>query len=100
MKGVCTCAQVQIDHRNGTVHFGGQQLESEQMRDHLSTLASRRTQALGMIDPTPDPARQARKAEVIPCMAVLSLEMHTTGPAAHLASCICEGLNTTFGLQH
>ena len=27
-------AQVQIDHRNGTVHFGGQQLESERVHNH------------------------------------------------------------------
>ena len=56
--------QVQIDHRNGTVHFGAQQLESEVMRDHLSVLAARLSKALGMIDPAPDPKRAARAAEV------------------------------------
>lgn len=33
--------QVRIDHRNGTLHFGSQALESERIRDHLAQLAQR-----------------------------------------------------------
>eukprot|EP00891_Asterochloris_glomerata_P003711 jgi/Astpho2/3711/Aster-04897 len=43
--------QVRIDHRNGTVHFGAPQLESEQLQDHLSTLSKRLSRALTMTRP-------------------------------------------------
>ena len=59
-------AQVQIDHRNGTVHFGGQQLESERLRDHVSALARRLAKALQAVQPAPSPDKQARKAKARP----------------------------------
>ena len=34
-------AQVRIDHRNGTLHFGSQQLENERVRGHMAQLSQR-----------------------------------------------------------
>ena len=61
--------QVRVDHRNGTLHFGGQQLESEKVRVHLSSLAGRLSKAVVMIDapvaPDEDAARSAKRLAAI-----------------------------------
>jgi hypothetical protein len=51
--------QVHIDHRNGTLHFGSQQLESDRVRGHLTTLAKRLTKAASMVR-RPPPACHLR----------------------------------------
>lgn len=56
--------QVRIDHRFGTVHFGGQQLESDRVRDHISALARRLTKALGMIQPEVPKDQEAKRLKV------------------------------------
>lgn len=56
--------QVSIDHRNGTVHFGGQQLESDRIRDHISGLARRLNKALHMVKPDPSKEVEARRLKV------------------------------------
>lgn len=56
--------QVHIDHRNGTVHFGGQQLESDRIRDHISALARRLTKALNMVQPDPSKDIEAKRMKV------------------------------------
>ena len=72
-------AQVQIDHRNGTVHFGGQQLESERLRDHVAQLARRLARALQAVAPARTPDKQARKAKARRLLASLERprEPHT-----------------------
>jgi hypothetical protein len=40
-----------VDHRNGTLHFGAQQVESDKIRGHISLLAKRLSKALTMIEP-------------------------------------------------
>lgn len=40
-----------FDHRNGTVHFGGRDNESEKVRAHLSLAAKRLARAMAMIVP-------------------------------------------------
>ncbi|KAL3155895.1 hypothetical protein ABBQ32_012895 [Trebouxia sp. C0010 RCD-2024] len=57
--------QVSIDHRNGTVHFGGQQLESDRIRDHISALARRLNKALHMVQPDPSKEVEARRIKAI-----------------------------------
>ncbi len=49
---MCTCAtQIRVDHRNGTLQFGSQQLESDSVRTHIQSLASRLTKAVAMMQP-------------------------------------------------
>lgn len=43
--------QVRVDHRNGTLHFGAQQLESDKIRGHITLLARRLAKAATMISP-------------------------------------------------
>lgn len=57
-------AQVRLDHRYGTVHFGGQHLESDRVRDHISALARRLTKALGMIQPEAPKEAENRRLKV------------------------------------
>ena len=59
-------SQVRIDHKNGTVHFGGLSLESERLRDNISLLARRLAKAATMMDAAPPPDRAAAKAKVPP----------------------------------
>ena len=61
------CVQVRLDHRYGTVHFGGQQLESDRVRDHISALGRRLTKALGMIQPEVPKETEARRLKVSSC---------------------------------
>lgn len=60
---------MRIDHRNGTLHFGGQQLESDRVRGHLALLAKRLAKASRMIDPRPASGRaeDARRAALQLC---------------------------------
>ncbi|KAK9833458.1 hypothetical protein WJX81_007146 [Elliptochloris bilobata] len=67
---------VQIDHRNGTVHFGGQQLESERLRDHVAALARRLAKALQAVQPAPSPDKQARKAKALAVAADNAATLH------------------------
>ncbi|KAK9824579.1 hypothetical protein WJX72_011465 [[Myrmecia] bisecta] len=57
--------QVRIDHRNGTVHFGGQRLESDKIRDHIATLAKRFSKALTLIYPRPHREKELKKIKAI-----------------------------------
>lgn len=68
----CHCVQVSIDHRNGTVHFGGQQLESDRIRDHISALARRLTKALHMVQPDPSKDVENRRLKVT-CLTTCTL---------------------------
>jgi hypothetical protein len=56
---------VRIDHRNGTLHFGAQQLESDKVRNHLALLAKRLAKAASMMDPTPPAALEAKRRAAI-----------------------------------
>jgi translation initiation factor 3 subunit A len=60
---------MRIDHRNGTLHFGGQQLESDRVRGHLALLAKRLAKASSMIDPRPAVGRaeEGRRAALALC---------------------------------
>lgn len=55
--------QVRVDHRNGTLHFGAQQLESDKIRNHISLLAKRLAKAATMIEPGAVPAAVAAQKE-------------------------------------
>lgn len=55
--------QVRVDHRNGTLHFGAQQLESDKIRNHISLLARRLSKAVTMIEPGAVPATVAAQKE-------------------------------------
>lgn len=56
---------MRIDHRNGTLAFGGQQLEGERVRAHLQSLASR----LAKVCVPVDLERAARWAAWVPARA-------------------------------
>jgi hypothetical protein len=56
--------QVSIDHKNGTVHFGGYQLESERMREQIANLAKRLSKVATMIKPGPSQERTEKFKEV------------------------------------
>jgi hypothetical protein len=56
--------QVRIDHKNGTLHFGADQLEGDRLRDHIAVMAQRFARALTMIDPNVEPAREQRRIAV------------------------------------
>lgn len=57
--------QARFDHKNNTVHFGGQEVESERVRGHIATMAKRLTRALAMINPAPAAEREARRARLV-----------------------------------
>lgn len=63
------CTQVRVDHRNGTLHFGAQQLESDKIRNHLSLLARRLAKAVTMIEPgvVPDAVTSQKEASLALC---------------------------------
>lgn len=77
------CAQVRIDHKNGTVHFGALALESDQLRDNMSTLARRLAKALQIINPTPASSKLEAKKKVWLILPRFSLhqELWVTGSA-------------------
>jgi len=49
-----------FDHRNGTVHFGGRELEGERVRGHIAAAAKRLSRALLMISPEKVEAQRAQ----------------------------------------
>lgn len=58
--------QARFDHRNGTVHFGGQELENERVRSHISVAAKRLSKALLLINPKESKAEsEARRVAAI-----------------------------------
>ena len=61
----CCCLQMRIDHKNGTVHFGKLQLESERLRDNISVLAQRLAKALTIINPAPSADKEEAKKKVL-----------------------------------
>ena len=67
MSPLCRCTaamQARIDHKNGTVHFGGLDVESDQLRDHISNLTARLTKAVALIHKAQDPEKEARRLKV------------------------------------
>ncbi|KAL4448023.1 hypothetical protein ABPG75_005242 [Micractinium tetrahymenae] len=56
--------QARFDHKNNTVHFGGQ-VESERVRGHIATMAKRLTRALAMFSPAPAAEKEARRARLV-----------------------------------
>lgn len=56
--------QVRIDHRSGTLHFGGAHLRNDAMASHLSTVAGRLAASMHLVKPGAIMERQdARAAE-------------------------------------
>ena len=55
---------MRIDHKNGTIHFGKLQLESDRLRDNISVLARRLAKACSLISPTPSPDNEEAKEKV------------------------------------
>lgn len=56
--------QARIDHKNGTVHFGGLKAESDQLRDHLANLAQRLTKACTLIQPAVNSTLEDKRLQV------------------------------------
>lgn len=48
-----------MDHRNGVLHFGSQQLESDKIKGHIAKLARSLSKAVTMIEPGAVPAAVA-----------------------------------------
>jgi translation initiation factor 3 subunit A len=67
---------MRIDHRNGTLQFGGAQLESDRVAGHLKTLAASLAKAAAMIDPRPATGRaeEARRAAIALCRSHMESE--------------------------
>lgn len=57
--------QVRIDHRNGTLHFGSQQVESDHVRNHLSALTHRLSKAVHMMHPADSAEHAEARAAAI-----------------------------------
>lgn len=57
--------QVRIDHRNGTLHFGSQQVESDHVRNHLSALTHRLSKAVHMMRPVDSAEHAEARATAI-----------------------------------
>ncbi|PSC76450.1 eukaryotic translation initiation factor 3 subunit A-like [Micractinium conductrix] len=57
--------QARFDHKNNTVHFGGQEVESERVRGHIATMARRLTKALAVINPAPPADKEERRARLV-----------------------------------
>lgn len=53
-----------MDHKNGTVHFGGLKAESDQIKDHIASLAQRLAKACAMIAPPSDPSIEGQRSQV------------------------------------
>lgn len=68
--------QMRVDHRNGTLHFGSQQVESDKIRGHLSSIAKRLAKAVAMMaGPGTEVARSA--AEVAQKEAIIKAARET-----------------------
>ncbi len=59
-----TNLQARVDHKNGTVHFGGLKAESDQIKDHIASLAQRLAKACAMISPAASSNLDAKRLEV------------------------------------
>ena len=92
----CHCLQVSIDHRNGTVHFGGQQLESDRIRDHISALARRLTKALHMVQPDPSKDVENRRLKVT-CLPACTFFVLSFGNLT-CDCCLCPALEAVLKL--
>ncbi|KAF5827767.1 eukaryotic initiation factor [Dunaliella salina] len=57
--------QVRIDHRNGTLHFGSQQLENERVRGHMALLGQRLSKVLHIVKPASSPSHEERRNAII-----------------------------------
>ena len=57
--------QARVDHKNGTVHFGGLKAESDQIRDHIAVLAQRLSKACAMIAPASDAQLDSQRLQVL-----------------------------------
>lgn len=83
--------QARIDHKAGTVHFGGLEVESDTLRGHIASLARNLRQALQMIQPETSPDQDARRLQVrfhqrysIPLeCSILQLARTSRNPALH-----------------
>ena len=81
---------------NGTVHFGGLQLEGELVRDHMALLTKRLSQAVSMIHPKHNPARDALRLKVqsptyprgLPLGGTSAAALHVAG-ASSLEGAMC-----------
>lgn len=56
--------QARVDHKNGTIHFGGLKAESDQIKGHIAMLAQRLAKACAMIAPVAVPSVEAKRLEV------------------------------------
>ena len=75
----CCCLQMRIDHKNGTVHFGKLQLESDRLRDNIQVLAQRLAMALTIVNPAPSAGKAEAKKKVL----------SPTSPRANFCCCDC-----------
>ena len=67
---------MRIDHKNGSIHFGKPQLESDRLRGNISVLARRLAKACSLIAPVPAPDKEEAKKKVrcpLPSTAEISL---------------------------
>lgn len=93
---MCVCMQVRLDHRYGTVHFGGQQLESDRVRDHISALGRRLTKALGMIQPEVPKETEARRLKVSSCSDCTACANPNSGNTSTFVLCECTELQQEY----
>ncbi len=75
-----------MDHKNGTVHFGGQQLESERVREHIANMAKRLTKVVSWVTAAPDTEKLGRKQKVCSALCI-----HNGDVCGHVRE-LCEGL--------
>ncbi|GFH15705.1 eukaryotic translation initiation factor 3 subunit 10 [Haematococcus lacustris] len=81
----CEYLQMRIDHRQGTLHFGSQQLESEQVCSHLQLLSQRLSKAVAMERAGAVSAAQAAKKAEIVALALENTEaLHSLAHARKL----------------
>ncbi|KAL6753630.1 eukaryotic initiation factor [Haematococcus lacustris] len=81
----CEYLQMRIDHRQGTLHFGSQQLESEQVCSHLQLLSQRLSTAVAMERAGAVSAAQAAKKAEIVALALENTEaLHSLAHARKL----------------
>ncbi len=83
---------MRIDHRNGTLHFGSQQLETDKVRGHLTTLAKRLTKAVTMMGVPASAEKEARRAQLVQtCLDNLEKE-HKRALARKVGVVVCKGV--------
>ena len=75
--------QARFDHKNNTVHFGGQEVESDRIRGHIAAMAKRLTRALAVINPAP------AGGWLCACVCVLGVrQLHVGGPKFDEKVCV------------